>query len=513
MTTAPLRLNLAEVDQVDVSLRDIVSIFFRRVMGMSIIFTIAMVIALIWIFAFRADLYEATAKIMVRIGHEQTRSVTVLNRETPVVGYRYQDVATEVHILSSTDVLERVVDKINLDDMAVMVRPEGFLKGLLFDLKQIKAVIDEWVNEALIKVGLRQRLSPRQQVITALSKGLAVGSGQESNILVAQLKLPYREGTAAVLNLILDTYLSSRMSYFQELDALNLFRQNMDRNLSELRKVETAIERLETRSNIVNLEVQEKLLLEREKELESEVKSGALEVQALRVKLDKLEQANGTDELNFSQLGAFKNDPFAANLMDQLAKFANHQVMIEMAASSDQRVIDSNRAMFQATLELLATYIKSVHAEQLAMFEGYRAALNDVRLELTDLHENEATWKNLLRKADLLEADYKFYRHELEQASVTSAMQDNQISTVKIIQHPRDNMKPAGIRKLYLIYISIVLSGFIAITWASLSEFLDHRIYTAAQAGRYLRVPVAGVVPWLKRRELNQLSASIKGLS
>jgi uncharacterized protein involved in exopolysaccharide biosynthesis len=136
-----------------------------------------------------------------------------------------------------------------------------------------------------------------------------------------------------------------------------------------------------------------------------------------------------------------------------------------------------------------------------------------VRLDLNELHENETTWKNLQRDAELLEDEYKFYRHQLEEASVTSTMQDNQISAVKIIQHPRDNLKPAGIRKLYLIYIAIVLSAFIAISWASLAEFLDHRVYTAAQAARYLRVPVAGVVPWLKRRELNQLSASIKGVS
>ena len=74
-------------------------------------------------------------------------------------------------------------------------------------------------------------------------------------------------------------------------------------------------------------------------------------------------------------------------------------------------------------------------------------------------------------------------------------------------------MKPAGIRKLYLIVISVVLAGFIAITWASVSEFLDHRGYTAAQVNRYLRVPVAGTVPLLKKRELTALATSIKGLS
>ncbi|MDH3386390.1 MAG: Wzz/FepE/Etk N-terminal domain-containing protein, partial [Gammaproteobacteria bacterium] len=463
MSTPTPHPTIQDYESADVSLRDIVTVLFRRLTGMTVIFTIAMIIALFWIFTIRADVYEATAKILVRVGHEQLNSVTVLDRQSPVIGYRHQDVATEVHILSSTDILERVVDQLKLEEMGEKVRPEGFLKGLVHDFRQILASVEEWTNEFMIRIGLRQRLSPRQQIINTLGKGLRVGSSQESNILVAQLRLPFREGTAAVLNSILTTYLESRMSYFQEEDAVNLFRARMNKALKELRMVEAQIKKLETDSNIVNLEVQEKLLLEQEEQLAAQVKTDELEFEILKGKVNNLKAATGSDEMNIGLLGAFPNDSFASDLMTQLAQLGNDRIQIEMASSSEQRTIDEINLRYKRTLDLLETNIESMYDEKLAALNGRREALDAVRDELKRLHENENTWRNLIRKSELLETDYKFYRHEVEEASVTSSMRTNRISTVKIIQRPTDSLQPAGIRKLYLIYIAIVLSGFIAI--------------------------------------------------
>ena len=120
------------------------------------------------------------------------------------------------------------------------------------------------------------------------------------------------------------------------------------------------------------------------------------------------------------------------------------------------------------------------------------------------LHEHKTSWQDLSRRSELLEADYKLYRLELEEASATSSMQNERISNVKIIQHPIPPVRAAGIRKLYLIYIAAVLSSFFAIVWASLSEFFDHRVYSADQVTRHLGVTVAGVIPRLDTGQLGR---------
>jgi uncharacterized protein involved in exopolysaccharide biosynthesis len=498
--------------QQEVSLRDVIAIFFRRLRGMTVIFSLSMIITIVWIFFIRTDIYEATAKVLVRIGYEQASSVTVMNRQTPVVGYRHQDVATEVHILSSSDVLERVVDRLNLEEMEKKPRPQGIFAGFVYDIKQWWFEVKQWFNELLIRIGLRERVNQRDAVIDTLSRALLVGSSQESNVIVAILRLPHREGTAAVLDAILDEYLDARMTYFQEDAAIDVFRNKMEMTLKELRTVEDEIRRLEAEQNIVNYSVQEKLLLERQKQLEAEIKSDRHELKALKDKLETLKAVHKSDNVSFASLGSFPERSFASNLMTELAAIENERISLEMAAGGrDLRSVKENRQRFVKTLNLLESNIVSTAADKSSELRGNEAAFRDVQMELEKLHEHKTAWNDLIRRSELLEANYKLYRQELEEASATSSMQNKRVSSVKIIQHPMDPIRPAGIRKMYLIVIAAVLSGFFAITWAALAEFFDRRVYRRDQVTRFLGVPVVGTVSRLDLRKPGRLLDPLTG--
>lgn len=512
MNTPPPQPAPAPAAADEVTLRDVIEIFFRRLAGMTVIFVIAMAMATVWIFAFRVDTYEATAKVLVRLGYEQAPSVTVMSRQTPVVGYRHQEVATEAHILASTDVLERVVDQLNLTEMSEQPRPAGFLKGLVYDLRQLKARLEEWVNETLIRAGLRERLNPREQVIDALQRGLQVGSSQESNVLIAMLRLPYRQGTAAVLDAILQAYLEARTAYYQEDAAVSLFKTRMDEALTKLRAAEAELKELEARHSIVNLGVQEKLLLERDKQLDAEIKTATAEFKNLTGKLETLKAGRGSDEVDFSSLGAFAQGTFPADLMSDLAKIRSERIQLEAASGGrDQRRLDENRQRFEASLRLLESSVESIVTEHAALLQSKEVSLRGVRAELAKLQEHRTAWADLRRKADLLETDYKFYQHEFERSLATSSMQAEHISSIKIIQHPIDPVRPAGIRKLNLLVIAGVLSVFLAVAWASMVEFFDRRIYSTSRVARLLGVPVAGAIPRLRRRDLGRCVGAASG--
>ena len=372
--------------QQDVSLRDIIAIFFRRLKGMAIVFSLAMVIALIWIFFIRGDIYEATSKILVRIGYEQASSVTVMNRQTPVVGYRHQDVATEVHILSSTDVLGNVVDRLNLTEMNEEPRPSGTFKGIVYDIKQSWSAVKEWLNDVLIWTGLRKRMDAREVIIDTLGKSLLVGSSQESNVLVAMLRMPNREGVAVVLDEILNEYLDARMRFFREDAAISLFRAKVKQTLEDLRKVEAEVKELETKHSIVNYTVQEKLLLEREKQLEAELKTDGQELRALEEKLSTLRKIQESDTVSFASLGAFPQRSFAANLMSELAKIEDDRIRLEMSASGrNQLTVNENQQRFESTLSLLRSNVESTTAEKRSILAARTATLKETRKELENV--------------------------------------------------------------------------------------------------------------------------------
>ena len=462
-----------------------------------------MLIAPGWILVGRSDVYETTAKILVRIGYEQAPSLTVMDRQTPIVGYRHQDVATEVQILNSTDVLARVVDRLNLAEVQAPQRPPGLIAGLRHDLRQAVASVREWTGEMLIRIGMRERLSPREQVIEALGGALRVGSSQESNVVVATLRLPYRKGAATVLNAILDEYLAARVRFFQEQDALDVLRVKMDRSLEQLREVEGATRRLESESNIVSIDVQKKLLLEQQDQLGRQLKADRVELDALAGKLASLRGLRAFADFDFGRLGAFPQGSFAADRMAELAQLRKEQIRLESAAGGrDQRSVDENRRRFETTLSLFESNLESMVNDRRATMSGRREALEGVATEIAALHGKETAWRDLRRRSELLENEYKFYRHEVEEASTASSMQTQLISNVKVIQHPMDPLQPVGTRKLYLVIIASLLCAFAAGAWASLAEFLDHRVHTTSQLADALRAPIAGVVRRLPAPEL-----------
>jgi len=509
MTTRQLAFETAHPDA---TLRDVVSIFFRRLPAMLTIFVVSLAVAGVWILGVRGDVYETTAKILVRIGYEQEPSVTVMDRQTPIVGYRHQDVATEVQILNSTDVLARVVDRLHLGEPNEAPRPAGFFAGLAHDLRRVVARVRGWTDELLIRVGMRERLSPREQVIDSLARGLQVVSTQESNVVVASLRLPFRKGAASVLSAILEEYLSARVRLFQEQDALELLRRSMEQSLEQLRQVEAEIRSFESASNIVSIDVQKKLLLERQDQLGRQLKADDVELSALSDKLATLRALRASGDPDFGRLGVFAQGSFAADRMAELAQLRKEQIRIESAAGGqDQRTLDENRRRFNATLALLESSLGSMISDGKATQAGHREALNAVDREIAALQGKETAWRDLRRRSELVENEYKFYRHEVEAASTTSSMQRQQISNVKIIQHPTDPLQPAGTRKLYLLMLAAFLCACAALAWASLAEFLDHRVYTTSQVAAATRAPIAGVQARLRAPELERALARTGG--
>src|SRR5690242_14479888 len=87
------------------SVRDIVFILFKFKWSALAIFFVTLGAALIYVVLIRDTLYDATSTLMVRLGQEQAPSPTLVGQAPMVMGYRYQDVNTEIDILQSADLL------------------------------------------------------------------------------------------------------------------------------------------------------------------------------------------------------------------------------------------------------------------------------------------------------------------------------------------------------------------------------------------------------------------------
>ena len=99
-----------------VSGRELIAILFRRKWSILFVFLTGVFAAVVWLWVVRDDMYDLTAKVLVKIGYEQASSNTILrDRPVSVIGNREQDVNSEIDILQNTELLGRVIDRLGLD--------------------------------------------------------------------------------------------------------------------------------------------------------------------------------------------------------------------------------------------------------------------------------------------------------------------------------------------------------------------------------------------------------------
>ncbi|MGD2110631.1 MAG: Wzz/FepE/Etk N-terminal domain-containing protein, partial [Phycisphaerae bacterium] len=207
------------------STRDLLTVLFRRKWSMLAIFCVTTLGTLVWVTLIREDVYAASARVLVKAGQEQAMPPTVLNeRNMMVVGQRYQDIRTEVEILSSEDLLSQVVDELGLDQPPPpAIVPEKLFPKVKFHTRRLVKSIKEWKNELLIRAGFRIRPTPRQKALHMLEEGIIVDPIPDSNVIMVRMVLPARQYVGPILEELLERYLRFRLTVFVDQRLVDFF--------------------------------------------------------------------------------------------------------------------------------------------------------------------------------------------------------------------------------------------------------------------------------------------------
>lgn len=482
------------------SLRDLASIAFRRKWGMGIIFFVTVFSVLAWVLFVREDVYEATARVLVKIGHEQAIPSTVLGeRPTMIVGQRYQDVNSEVEILSSTDLIGRLVDELGLDRPGPETeRPKQVMAKIRFYAKEYVDLAKDFKNEWMIRLGFRPRLTPREEAIAMIQKGLLVLPQEDSNVVVVKLFFPSRPNAAPVLNKLVELYQDFRLGLFTEQQAVEFFEQEVQTAESRLEAAEKRLHEFETQGDIRSIDDQKQVLINRIAEAGHNLEMAEVSLKITQAKVARFRQENASKEPDYASIGQYEADSFLGGMMLQLAELQKTRIVLEMAPVGNTERIEANRAQFNLLVRLVETNLKAALEEEEKLRDQAAGTLAALQSRLDALHDRELRWRTLLRDRETAENSYLFYRKKLEEASATAAMERNRMGSVEVIEHAITPLSPAGIRKVVLLAISCVIGVLAALAWASVREFFDHGVYEARTLEDKLGAPVLAVVPVVK---------------
>lgn len=484
------------------SLRDLLNVVFRRKWSVITIISAGMIGVLVWMLCIRTESYESRARILIRIGHEQSTASTIGTSAVMITGDRTQDVNSEVNILQSTDLLEALIDRLHLDKPGPpKPPPQQLLARIRYEVKNTIHAVRDWEENTAIKLGLRQALTPREKVLDNLRQGLTVEAERNSNIVTVLLAVPDREASAPILNNLVDLYQTFRLKLYRDPGAPEFFRQESDQTAEKLNEAQSSLQNFEQQGNISSIQKQKEILLDQIATATTAMNNAEIESREASTKSDRADLEALAQDPDFASLGGFPASTFPETLMQQLADLQKEREKLRMTELDSGMKIRNNRDQFKVAMLMVAAQLRSVAKEKKAVFDKRAKVVGDLESQLRSLQEKEGKWTSLTLKARILEDEYVTYRKRLEEARATSVMEQENLGNVAVVEHAAPPAAPSGLTKSRILGLAFLLSIFAALAWLGIAEFLDHRIYTPEALQSCLGAPVIEVLPLLQERK------------
>jgi uncharacterized protein involved in exopolysaccharide biosynthesis len=476
------------------SARDLALIVFKRKWSIVAIFVATVAVFFAWLFLIHEDLYQLDAKVLVKIGREQAPPPSVMGTPPQLVAYRSQDVNSELEIFQSGDSIGQVVDELHLDQPAVQPVPSGLLARVKYELKRAMRPIKDWYEEMMILAGMRERLSPREKVIFGLRRGLTLRAQKDSNVFVASLVVPQRVGSARVLNALLDRYLELRRKLYRNQEA-GFFQSAVDESSGKLRHAERQLQVFESDGGIAQLEKQQSILLERIDLARDAWKEADYVRQELAGRIRRLGEEIQKPDPEFAGVAEFGNENFQQSVMRQLADLQREREKLRMTELDTGDRIQNNRQQYARLAQILSTNLHTALAEKEQQATLRKTAYDNLQDQLQQLHNKQMYWGDLKRKIQDYETAYQLFRRKLDQAAADDAMQASQIGNISVIERAHDPLAPTGMRKTTLLALALAGALLAALSWVTIAEFFDDRVYTVMQLQRHVSTQVFASIP------------------
>lgn len=510
--------------QPESSLRDVLFVLFRHKKRAFIFFgTVFTIVALATFLS--PEMYQSTSKLMIRLGRESvTLDPTASTGQTVAV---YQDrkleINSELEILKSRDLAEKVVDAIGVDvllkkpDEIIFneATPLGMTRDTVRMARKTVRTAAEKPHKILEKLDLADDIKKRDRAITQLSKDMEIAVSKESNIISISYEARTPQLARAVVSRLIDSYLEKHVDVYYSSGSYDFFTQQT-RNLQEnLVTIEEDIRKVKNDTGIASLGEQRTIALNRMGMLQQEIERNDASLAASQARINSLEETMrripSTVEVEktsgFSNMAAdnMRAQLYALQLREQdlLSKYTeeNEQVReVRRQIVEAKSVLEEenpaltqtrsaiNDAYKESELNLLSerANLESLRANGMAL----RSLLRDVTGEIRGINNNETQIMQLEREREIQEANYRKYSENLEQARIDQAMQMEKLSNIKVVQPATSPIKPIRPKKLLNLALGLFLGLIGGIGLAFTSEYVDHTFKRPDDIEKYLDIPL-----------------------
>ncbi len=487
------------------TLRDFLRVVFKHKAKIVCVLSATLIVVSVALY-FWPKSYQISSKILVKFGREiASTSPTVISPGQVIISRQKEDILSEIEIIRNRFVLERTVKALEEKLLAETpdVVPDGLVPKLKSYVKEAIFGLQSVVTSLLVKLDLIQELSPFDKVVNAIQKNLTVEEVLSANVIEVSLYWRDPEIGTEIVRTLVDLYVEHHLEVHSTPGAIEFFENQTKLLGDELKRWEDELAAFKEKWSISSFEEQKRSLLQQITRLESLLNDTESAVTEYKERRDKLKEQPYLlwESVRFGE--SIQRNPVADSTKNRLLelklrekaalnKYAEDSAPVEDIRKEIREVESALDSLWREEIEAAEAHLATLEAKR----EFQNRSLQGYRDELNQLSARENEFRRLTRRVDITEESYRTFVKKMEEARISSVMDNQKIANVSVIDPALPPARPAKPQKLLVLVIAGIVGTFVALGLAFLVEYLDESMSSEDDVKSRLDLPLLASIPW-----------------
>jgi uncharacterized protein involved in exopolysaccharide biosynthesis len=440
--------------------------------------------------------YETKASLMVKAGREYSYQSEVGGQGPPIYYTSEQLVNSEIEILTSPDLIERVVTTLGVQQ------------------------IYPWLADSQPDDPVAVRAA-----VMAFHNAFAAKAVKNSNVVELVFRHQNPQMAAQALNLLIDLFKAKHLEVLST-PRSSFLKEQFNYYEAKLHEAEEKLKTYQQKHRVFSLKEQRTLLLEQRRELDTSFKAAQNEIEQLQQKVKSFENQMATVARNVPVTkGPAQHQVVDEARADLLALQLKEQELVG-GYKKKNLISDDNYLLVKVRkeIELVKNFLteqerrvnRIVRTEKNAVYQQLESDLIQGRAELSALHGRSKSLAQQLKEVDheigtiattekeldhlqrdvaVNEKNYQTYAAKLEEARILEDMDRQKMANIGVINAAFVPTASVGDLRLTKLLLAVLLGAALGLGVALFSENLSQGLSTPQRAERIMKLPVIATIP------------------
>jgi uncharacterized protein involved in exopolysaccharide biosynthesis len=447
--------------------------------------------------------YEAASSVLILGRTYQEPLFPEPRRERPwtVLLNSKEELNSEIEIIRSRPVLERVVKSLNLD-LPRQIPDEGFWGTIRTTLRAGPRL----VRLSLVQMGMIQEPSAHEAFEAAvfrLGRDLKIEPSVDSQIVRILYRDPDPVLASRIVNTVTEEYLRQHLTINLNQTESSFYAEQIDHVKGELKALQEQLVNLKSSEGILSFPEQSKALLGKLQSFDVALTTVQKEIISRRSTVEKVRDLRRAQPDLLIPLPEIAQDVQIQDLENKLVNLRYQlKTMQQRYTEESRQVVTARKEVEELTAQLREQVNQLLERETAALrkLEAEEQALTqtvqELEAQIKTLPPKEVALDNLEKEVEDKQGTLSVLRKKFQDSLVSQAT-DSRRESVKVVSLAAVPLKPVTPNLLLNLVLGLILALVFSFGAAFLVEYWDDSLKVPEDFEQYLGHPVFASVPEL----------------